>query len=80
MELMGVTKVSNQGQITLPIKIRRNLNLKNRSIYIYETRSSVLISPNLFTPVEPEEAGYLHEEERQKKLDQKLREEGEEFV
>lgn len=80
MELAGVTKVSNQGQITLPINVRQDLNLTNHKVYVYETQDSVLISQKLFAPIEPGEAEYLAEEEQQKQLDNRLKSEGEEFV
>jgi len=80
MELVSISKVSKQGQITLPIEARRDLSLSQRKVYVYETREGLIISPRILEQVEPGEAEYLLEESNQARLDGELRSEGEEFV
>ena len=80
MELVGISKVSKQGQITLPIEARRDLSLSQRKVYVYETRESIIISQRILEQIGQGEAEYLLEESNQARLDAELKAEGEEFV
>lgn len=74
MVLIGTTKITQQGQITLPIEVRQDFNMKaGQRVYVYEEPEGIIISPkaNLETELGEEKTAWSVEVDR--KLDEDLR-------
>jgi len=55
---MEVAKVTSKGQITIPISIRRKLDINegDKVLFIYKTDGVLMVNPNTFQGVEEAEA------------------------